>query len=468
MKFKNKKIIIGISLMISLLCFSNTVKAEKTITVVEYREKSGFNKYLEKGQESALNIIGDNYYYKFNGKDTVSSKCVNSCSSNDNNPLRFFSVSVDNVTKAGDDNVNEFTCSHVPSEDSYAIAQIISDYNVGTATEPAYYFTELAIQKYLGRNSSAQLNDNFGYNTTNKYYNYIDYAKTIDTLRGKKIKYDGQSELSDVTLKYDEDGQIWKSEIIEAENLNINPKFTITMTDESNKTFNDYVYFTPIKDGELTSYQIGVCNNNSSDSCNKISNFKELPDGKYTITIETRRNLSYAEYYNCTSNGTYYFSGYSSVLVEPSADAPADATITAVLTVGDTTSTGSIKISVVDKDKNLLENVKFKICTDKECENEKYNVTSTDEVYSVPNVPFDTYYVKIISVPDGYVLPKEPIKLELNEEKSNITKTITIDATTKVPDTLSNISKLLILCGIVGIISGTVLVYTNVKKQEQV
>ena len=129
---------------------------------------------------------------------------------------------------------------------------------------------------------------------------------------------------------------------------------------------------------------------------------------------------------------------------------------------------GTIKVSVVDKKQNLLTGVKFQICEDRDCNSIKNTATSTNESYIAPNIPFGKYYIVVTEVPKGYVVPTTVEVAELSASNTVAEKTIVIEATTNVPDTLSNISKLFLICGIVGIIAGTYLVYSNAKKQEEV
>ena len=131
-------------------------------------------------------------------------------------------------------------------------------------------------------------------------------------------------------------------------------------------------------------------------------------------------------------------------------------------------TTGTIKVNIVDKDKKLLSGVKFKICEDKNCNSVKNTATSTNESYIAPNIPFGKYYIVISEAPKGYVVPTTIEEVELSSSNTVAEKNIVIEATTNVPDTLSNISKLFLICGIVGIIAGTYLVYSNAKKQEEV
>lgn len=394
----------------------------------------------------------------------------------------------------------------------------------GIVSNNGYYFGSVAMSQFIADktgDSKYKVNDSTVKSSTyfNEYYDAanIEYQKALTEgtalLDKKVIASNGKNGNFTMTYAYHEDGtsKLYKSSNITFKNMKFfdglikndykEPIFTYSLKNvDTGETYNDYVYAAYMNDKSGVSageydivYQFGICNDlnfqeNDYENCKTLDG-KTLPNGNYELKVYVADSVSYKEVnniYTCSSTN-YSSKTYTPVVLANNESGSANVgnkkqiinyTLTSTFTVNyDTTpstpddeddSTGSIKISVVDKDKKLLENVKFKICTDKDCENEKYNVTSTDEAYSVPNVPFDTYYVKIISVPDGYVLPKEEIKLELTAENPNITKTITIEATTKVPDTLSNISKLLILCGIVGIISGTILVYTNAKKQEQV
>ncbi len=129
-----------------------------------------------------------------------------------------------------------------------------------------------------------------------------------------------------------------------------------------------------------------------------------------------------------------------------------------------TGSTGSITVKAVDSKNNVLSGAKVKICKTEDCKDGA--LYSGNGTYSGKDIPYGTYYL-VIDVPKDYVT-QSAIKFTLDSKNSTYSKDVKIEAKTAVPDTLSNVSKIFIICGIVGIIAGIYLVYTNAKKQEQV
>lgn len=111
-----------------------------------------------------------------------------------------------------------------------------------------------------------------------------------------------------------------------------------------------------------------------------------------------------------------------------------------------------------------MEKAVVKVCKTEDCKDGP--LFSGNGTYEKSNISFGTYYL-VIDVPTGYV-KKNPVKFTLSSDNSDYVASIKLDAQTAVPDTLSTASRLILICGIVGIIAGVYLVYNNAKKQEQV
>ena len=129
------------------------------------------------------------------------------------------------------------------------------------------------------------------------------------------------------------------------------------------------------------------------------------------------------------------------------------------------TSVGSFKVSIIDKEtKKNMPDVGIKVCKTEDCK-----VVLFEKVGSISesNIAFDTYYLAITSVPNGYVKPKTK-KFVLNADNSTFEYTIELEKQIKVPNTLSNVSKLFIICGLVGIIAGISLLYFNANTKEEI
>lgn len=559
MKIKNKKKIFGLTLSLSLLFIgSNVSAAPSKIDVLEYRSADGFKSILQGATESDLLYkYNTEYYYKINGTNIVASKYIGSSDSG----VRAFGNSLDvtKVKKLASENKATMSCSLVSniSSKNYGVAAIIRSYNQTKKTGTDYYNAEIAINSYLG-NSTATLN------ATQKQL--VDIAKAHEEYYDNKIKYvDKESLTLENDFTYYETGAMWKSTKIVASNMSPYASFDVEVKNKTTgKTYPGYGY---VSNTDPNYYQIGICNNNSSTDCKGISKFEKLPNGEYTVTVKVKKNLHYANLYDCGSDyvsvysqeleknneyssavitatlnvaingsdsklGRYelgfvdeeeqskYIAGvkyeiwsemvhnkcsgdklftftsrdslytnefavnnYEDTLCVKVLEAPAgyesggeyalaapyeDSVRKESIALKSVATTGTIKVNIVDKDKKLLSGVKFKICEDKNCNSVKNTATSTNESYIAPNIPFGKYYIVISEAPKGYVVPTTIEEVELSSSNTVAEKNIVIEATTNVPDTLSNISKLFLICGIVGIIAGTYLVYSNAKKQEEV
>ena len=256
--------------------------------------------------------------------------------------------------------------------------------------------------------------------------------------------------------------------------------------------YDDYVY-AAIQNNKSTGahdlvYQFGICDSldfQVKDYANcKALKGKKLPAGNYELVVSVNDAITYSKVktiYSCTSSSST--TGYTPIVLSNGNYSTAKNSIKYDLTSEFTVESnptpvvpddkpiekiGTIKVSIVDKNKKLLTGVKFQICEDRDCNSIKNTATSTNESYIAPNIPFGKYYIVVTEVPKGYVVPTTVEVAELSTSNTVAEKTIVIEATTNVPDTLSNISKLFLICGIVGIIAGTYLVYSNAKKQEEV
>lgn len=127
-------------------------------------------------------------------------------------------------------------------------------------------------------------------------------------------------------------------------------------------------------------------------------------------------------------------------------------------------NSGSVDVKAVDSNSKVLTTAKVKVCKTSDCKDGALYSNSGNLERS--GIPFGTYYL-VVDVPEGYVTPSA-LRFTLDSDEPNYNRTIKISAKTTVPDTLSNASKIFIACGIIGIIAGIYLVYTNVQKQKQV
>lgn len=128
---------------------------------------------------------------------------------------------------------------------------------------------------------------------------------------------------------------------------------------------------------------------------------------------------------------------------------------------------GTIKINVVDKETGkALSDVGVQVCKTKTCEGNDLMFAVTSSTIE-RNIAFGTYYIVVTSVPNSYEKP-EPIKITLDKENPISTTKLEVLKQTEVPNTLSNASKVFIICGLIGMIAGISLLYFNAKKQEEI
>lgn len=125
---------------------------------------------------------------------------------------------------------------------------------------------------------------------------------------------------------------------------------------------------------------------------------------------------------------------------------------------------GSIKVNFMDEDEKQISGVKYNICKDAKCQSVLY---SENPEGSFNNIPIGTYYLVVKEVPKGFVLPKDAIKITLTKDNNNASEKIVLAAQTAVPDTLLDVSKLITICGALGMVAGISLLYFNSKKKEQ-
>lgn len=390
-----------------------------------------------------------------------------------------------------------------------------SDNDVYVTTDEQY-FASLAMSQFisekLSNSSYALKGESVSNDAIASRYNELEegYIKATTAvpaqINNKTIKtFKMQYMIDDNNKDY-----LYKSSFITFKNAKLLDKFTsnkgqvelfnFTLKNkDTGELYDDYVYAAIQNDSETSKdliYQFGICDSldlqvKEYANCKALKG-KKLPAGNYELVVSVNDAITYSKVktiYSCTSSSST--TGYTPIVLsngnystaknsikydltseftveadptpvdpKPTPDEPDDNTPTEKF--------GTIKVSVVDKKQNLLTGVKFQICEDRDCNSIKNTATSTNESYIAPNIPFGKYYIVVTEVPKGYVVPTTVEVVELSASNTVAEKTIVIEATTNVPDTLSNISKLFLICGIVGIIAGTYLVYSNAKKQEEV
>lgn len=159
----------------------------------------------------------------------------------------------------------------------------------------------------------------------------------------------------------------------------------------------------------------------SKENLNQISNFK----------------LTFKIYYklNCSSisRGTYVWycgSGYQRMGTSfTNTDTTSNESGYNYSSIDFSTETGTLKIKKIDAEtKNPLSNIEFKLYTDQECLNEvtkingdAINIVTDENGYAeIPNLLYDTYYLKEVKGSNKYKVLPSPIKVDINAQEINL------------------------------------------------
>lgn len=252
----------------------------------------------------------------------------------------------------------------------------------------------------------------------------------------------------------------------------------------------NYAYISRIQanegDTKYHDYQVGICYSASSSSsaCRAALNqwedegksFEDLEPGNYevTATLGGYVALYKTSLYHTSSDSNkefvprlYYYESKGNNNAEiDKAVFKTTFTISKDDFADIQNSSANIKVVKADKKTDFVSGVKIVIKD--EAGKKVYEDESENKTIKVPDLEVGKYIVEVISVPNGYTLPKEPIEFEIDYDNEIANVEILISTKVNVPDTLSNVSKIFICAGIVGIIAGVYLVYSNAKKQEQV
>lgn len=461
-----------------------------------------------------------NWFIALNKVDAMGTKryCGRNGSDCGNNDIAFgFNFAYDDLALFGN---NGTYCKLTTKYDDlkYDIGSIIDYYNskltAGTSTVADYYYINLFINKYVAEKTAGK---------SNQYINVFKGNIVAESSYREIVNQNTSSVFSNNISKFDKSGKIYSSNSINITGVPINNKFDITMLDASGKDYSKYAFFT--FDG--SSYKVKICTDKTDDLCSSIETKLPAGDYSISVKTSVTQEKSAAAFYECTlnfptfaqGNYTYISTGYSSsgaVTNTPIAlsygkpatkvaySIPAytkNDTITKtyelksqfsytdngtidVPIVDDNKNTnidnndhnnkndnkddntqkiGTINLKVINKDYKILSDTKLKVCSDKDCKTViSEGKVIADSLYKVSNIAYGKYYVSITDVPDGYVKPKDLITLTLNS--GVLDEVIKIDTKTSVPNTASNYSIIIIVCGIIGIIVGGYLMYINIKK----
>ena len=121
-----------------------------------------------------------------------------------------------------------------------------------------------------------------------------------------------------------------------------------------------------------------------------------------------------------------------------------------------------VKIKKVDSKDNtkVLAGAKLHIIDESGKEVVEPWITTTEE-FVITDLKAGKYYIEELEAPEGYTLNKTKQEFTIESNETRITIEFINEKPVNVPNTLSNISKLVILLAVSGILVGAILVYKN-------
>lgn len=121
-----------------------------------------------------------------------------------------------------------------------------------------------------------------------------------------------------------------------------------------------------------------------------------------------------------------------------------------------------VKIKKVDSKDNtkVLAGAKLHIIDESGKEVVEPWITTTEE-FVITDLKAGKYYIEELEAPEGYTLNKTKQEFTIESNETRITIEFINEKPVNVPNTLSNISKLIILLAVSGILVGAILVYKN-------
>lgn len=342
-----------------------------------------------------------------------------------------------------------------------------------SATLSKYYDGEIAINQFLYEKLGNSINhqNSDGSNVITNYdRNLIEIANKAFEKATNEFSVTWPS---NKLLAYSNDEKIWKSEYISVANIqyldNYNVDdysnlYDVVLKDSTGKVYEKYAYLTTVNDGKI---QIGVCDNNTTNYCKEISNYTELPAGTYTlsVTIGEQNGKTYpiAKNYACSGKQdvtpAYTWTGRENTIDSATFSFTIEEEI-----IED--KTGSVTVKKIDsKTKEFVSGAVMHIID--ATGEEIYRWTTTTKSLEVL-LPYGEYILEEVNAPEGYSISNTRIQFEINDEYSNIELEFVNDEIVNVPNTLSKLSIALIVLGIIGLTSGSWLIYSSYRKEKQV
>lgn len=135
-----------------------------------------------------------------------------------------------------------------------------------------------------------------------------------------------------------------------------------------------------------------------------------------------------------------------------------------IVNVAEVEASANLIIKKIDDKGNLLSGATLRLLDESGYEIQRW--TSDGNIKKFYNLPLETYTVEELDAPTGYALSTEKKTIKLSETGETYTVEFKNAPVVKVPDTLSNISKVLIAIGLIGLAIGGWLLYSNKHKQQ--
>ena len=126
-----------------------------------------------------------------------------------------------------------------------------------------------------------------------------------------------------------------------------------------------------------------------------------------------------------------------------------------------------VKIKKVDSKDNtkVLAGAKLHIIDESGKEVIEPWITTTEE-FVITDLKAGKYYIEELEAPEGYTLNKTKQEFTIKSNETRITIEFINEKPVNVPNTLSNISKLIILLAVSGILVGAIMIYKNKFSEE--
>ena len=125
----------------------------------------------------------------------------------------------------------------------------------------------------------------------------------------------------------------------------------------------------------------------------------------------------------------------------------------------------SLTVKYLDENNKYLKGATLRLLDDKGVVKDSWTTDTNAKVF--PSLPLGFYTIEEVKAADGYASTQK-VRFELATSGEMYTVTLNTSPVVKVPDTLSNTSKILIVISLAGLVIGAWLIYSNVKRREEI